>query len=69
VLAYTFVWVVIFGSILGGRACLATIAAAMRYGFATLHPLTPRLGYMFMELEDGLFTPAGYTLSSFLEVW
>jgi hypothetical protein len=69
VLAYTFVWVVIFGSIFGGKACLATIAAAMRYGFATLHPLTPRLGYMFMELEDDLFTPAGYTLSGFLEVW
>jgi hypothetical protein len=43
------------------------MAAAMRYGFATLHPLTP--GFMFMELEDDLFTPAGYTLSGFLEMW
>ena len=66
-LAYTHVWIVILGSIFGGRACLATLAAAMRYGFATLHPLTP--GYGFMELEDDLFTPAGYTLSGFLEIW
>jgi hypothetical protein len=88
-LAYTFVWIVIFGSvfggkaclaigtifwgkaclaigtifgisggkaclaigtIFGGKACLAPMAAAMQYGFATLHPLTP--GYIFMELED-----------------
>jgi hypothetical protein len=69
VLEYTFVWLVIFGSILGGKACLATIAAAMRYGFATLHPFTPGLEYMFMELEDDLFTPASYTLSGFLEIW
>ena len=30
-LAYTFVWIEIFGSIFGGKACLATRAAAMRY--------------------------------------
>ncbi len=67
VLAYTNIWIAIFGSIFGGKACLATMAAAMRYGFATLHPLTP--GFMFMELEDDLCTPAGYTLSGFLEIW
>ncbi len=67
VLAYTYVWIAILGYILGGKACLATLAAAMRYGFAPLHPRTP--GYIFMEPEDDLFTPAGYTLSGFFEIW
>ncbi len=67
VLAYTYIWISIFGNIFEYKACLVTLAAVMRYGFAALHPRTP--GYIFMEPEDDLFTPAGYTLSGFLEIW
>ncbi len=66
ILAYTYVWVVVFGCIFGslGVCCMAPLIAAMRYNVATLHPKTKPFGCIYIPQLHGLVPKhALYTLS------